>query len=144
MPSSGSISSPDAPAKPARILPPFKARTLLAFAFITVSPSVTWPSPPRATCPSRRTHRIVVLRMPLIALVVASRPRMGLMVHLLQPFHRRMSIHLRGAERGVAQQLLDGPQIGAGVEQMRRERVAQRVHMQVSRPRPCAPAPRES
>src|SRR5207253_11421291 len=75
------------------------------------------------------------------AVVVASRPRMGLVVHLLQPFHRRMSIHLRGAERGVAQQLLNGPQIGAGVEQMRRERVAQRVHMQVSRPRPPPRAP---
>src|SRR2546427_5227602 len=79
--------------------------------------------------------------MPLIAVVVASRPRMRLVVHLLQPFHRRMSIHLRGAERGVAQQLLNGPQIGAGVEQMRRERVAQRVHMQVSRPRPPPPPP---
>src|SRR5437899_2634541 len=99
--------------------------------------SVTWPSPPRATCPSRRTHRIVVLRMPLIAVIVSSRPRVGLVVHLLETLHRRMSIHLRGAERGVTQQLLDGPQVGAGVEQMRSERVAQRVYMQVSsRPRP--------
>src|SRR5205814_9991563 len=113
------------------IIPPLSALTMLACAVITVSPSVTWPSPPRATCPSRRTHRIVVLRMPDIAVVVASRPRMGLVIHLLQPLHRRMSIHLRGAERGVAQELLHGPQIGAGVEQMRRERVAQPAHVQV-------------
>ena len=28
--------------------------------FMTVSPTVTWPSPPSATCPSRRTARMVV------------------------------------------------------------------------------------
>ena len=34
----------------------------MAFDFMTVSPTVTWPSPPRATLPSRRTARIVVDR----------------------------------------------------------------------------------
>ncbi len=52
-----------APAKPANILPPLITRTLLAFAFITVSPTVTCPSPPMATLPSFLTQRIVVLRM---------------------------------------------------------------------------------
>ena len=31
--------------------------------FMTVSPTVTWPSPPSATLPLRRTARIVVARM---------------------------------------------------------------------------------
>ena len=35
-------------------------RTLRALAFITVLPSVTWPSPPITTLPSRRTDTMVV------------------------------------------------------------------------------------
>src|SRR6476646_10739880 len=38
-------------------------RTLLAFDFMTVSPTVTCPSPPSATAPLRRTARMVVARM---------------------------------------------------------------------------------
>ena len=34
-----------------------------ALDFMTVSPTVTWPSPPSATLPSRRTARMVVARM---------------------------------------------------------------------------------
>ena len=40
-----------------------KRRTFCAFAFMTVSPTVTWPSPPSATSPSLRTARMVVARM---------------------------------------------------------------------------------
>src|SRR5690606_33704527 len=50
-----------APAKPARTWPSLpNLRTLRALPFITVCPSVTWPSPATATLPSRRTDRIVV------------------------------------------------------------------------------------
>ena len=38
----------------------------MASCLATVLPSVTWPSPPRATCPSRRTLRIVVDRAALV------------------------------------------------------------------------------
>src|SRR6266513_2869132 len=56
-------------------------------------------------------------------------------------FHRRMSIHLRGRERGVTQQLLYRPQIGAGVEQVRGERMAQGVNVQVAAARQGAQQP---
>jgi uncharacterized protein len=39
---------------------PIRALARIYDDFITVSPSVTWPSPPTATRPSRRTARIVV------------------------------------------------------------------------------------
>src|SRR5690606_19366721 len=39
---------------------PLSARTFTAPAFITVSPTETWPSPPMASLPSRRTARMVV------------------------------------------------------------------------------------
>ncbi len=48
------------PAKPERILPSSNVRTLRALPFIMVLPNVTWPSPPSATWPSRRTEQIVV------------------------------------------------------------------------------------
>ena len=48
------------PAKPASTLPSCSRRTLRALPFMTWLPSVTWPSPPSATRPSRRTQTIVV------------------------------------------------------------------------------------
>ena len=48
------------PANPTRTWPSSSLRTLTASAFMTVVPSVTWPSPPRATRSPRRTERIVV------------------------------------------------------------------------------------
>ena len=48
------------PAKPPSTLPLPSGRTLRALPFITVLPSVTWPSPPMATAPLRRTARMVV------------------------------------------------------------------------------------
>src|SRR5438876_655286 len=50
------------PAKPARIRSWYRRRTLRALAFTTTLPSVTWPSPPSATFPSRRADTIVVPR----------------------------------------------------------------------------------
>src|SRR5882672_6396972 len=108
-----------APANPASILPPFRARTLLALAFITVSPTVTWPSPPIATLPFFLTQRIVVLRMRGCTLC----PWMRLVIDLLETFYRGMSIHLGGTQRSVAQQFLHRPQVGAGIEQVRGERM---------------------
>src|ERR1051325_782046 len=61
---SNSVSaSAAAPAKPASTLPPRSSRTFCALAFMTVSPTVTWPSPPRAALPSRRSARMVVARI---------------------------------------------------------------------------------
>ena len=51
------------PAKPVMTLPSIRRRILSASAFITVLPSVTWPSPPMATMPLWRTLRIVVERV---------------------------------------------------------------------------------
>ncbi len=49
-----------APANPASTRSLWIRRTLRAVALMTTLPSVTWPSPPSATSPSRRTERIVV------------------------------------------------------------------------------------
>jgi hypothetical protein len=40
---------------------------------------------------------------------------------------RDVRVHLGGAQAGVAQQLLDHAQVGATIEEMARERVAERV-----------------
>lgn len=48
-------------------------------------------------------------------------------MHGAQPFGIDIRITLRGREAGVAEQLLDGPQIAATGEEVRRETVAQRV-----------------
>jgi hypothetical protein len=66
---------------------------------------------------------------------------MGVMIDLFEPLDRRMSIHLRGTERGVPQQLLYRPEIGAGVEQVSRERMAQRVHVQLATARQLVEQP---
>lgn len=62
---------------------------------------------------------------PLTRMVVtssaASRLWMGFVVNLDQLFHRHMRVYLRRGKPRVAQQLLDIAQIGAAVEQVRRE-----------------------
>src|SRR5512143_1527140 len=57
------MASAAAPANPATSFPPRITRTFWACDFMTVSPTVTWPSPPIATLPLRRTAKMVVARM---------------------------------------------------------------------------------
>src|SRR4051794_6799642 len=63
-----------------------------------------------------------------------SRPRMRLIVDFLQSFYARVGVHLSGAQRCVAQQLLHGAKIGSGIEHVGSEGVAERVH-----PKPVTP-----
>ena len=60
--------------------------------------------------------------------------RMSSVVNLDQSFHRDMSVNLRGRESCMAQQLLNVAQVSAAVEQMRGERMAQRVWTYVVNP----------
>ena len=53
--------------------------------------------------------------------------RMRLAIHVLQPLHTSMRINLRGRNGSVAEQLLNGPQIGAGIQKVGGERVAEGV-----------------
>jgi hypothetical protein len=53
---------------------------------------------------------------------------MGLSVDFLESLNPGVSIHLGGGQRGVAQQLLDRPEIGAGVHQVSGEGVAEGVN----------------
>ena len=55
---------------------------------------------------------------------------MRLLVDLLEPLDARVGVDLRRRDRRVAEQLLHGSKIGPGVEQMRGERVAERVNAQ--------------
>src|SRR5436309_4907248 len=57
-----------APAKPAKTWSWCKRRSLRALLFMTVVPTVTWPSEPMATRPSRLTQRMVVERIFMAAL----------------------------------------------------------------------------
>ena len=52
---------------------------------------------------------------------------MGLLVDLLESLDARVGVDLRRRDRRVAEQLLHGAQVGAGVEEVRGEGVAQRV-----------------
>ena len=54
---------------------------------------------------------------------------MGAVVDLPQSLGVDVAVHLRRRERGVAEQLLDRAQVGAALEQVRRERVAQAVRV---------------
>ena len=54
------------PANPASTFPWYSVRTFLAVCLITVSPMVTWPSPPMATLPSSLTASTVVPFMILL------------------------------------------------------------------------------
>src|SRR5580765_718361 len=57
----------------------------------------------------------------------ASRTRVRLVIGLLEPRARDVRVDLRARETAVAQQLLYRTEIGAGVQQMARERVPERV-----------------
>src|SRR5262249_41943514 len=113
-----SASAP-APAKPARTRSWYRRRTLRAFDLSTVCPTVTCPSPPRTTRPRWRTDRIVV------PCTSSSRVRAVIGVH--QTAQVDVRVPLRRRRAGVAEQLLDGAQVGAGPEQVGREGVPKRV-----------------
>jgi hypothetical protein len=55
---------------------------------------------------------------------------MGLIVFSLKMFERYVGVLLRGGEAGMSQQFLDGPEIGAPLEKMRRERMTQGMRRQ--------------
>ena len=61
--------------------------------------------------------------------MLASRPRVRAVVDAAQALAVDVAVDLRRRERGVAEQLLDRPQVGAALEQVRRECVAQPVRM---------------
>ena len=61
---------------------------------------------------------------------LTSRPRVRLLVDLLQPLDARVSVDLGGGYRGMPQQLLDRPEVGSSVQQVGRKGVPQRVHTQ--------------
>ena len=48
---------------------------------------------------------------------------MSFVVNLDHLFHRDLRVDLRGGEAGVAEEFLNVAQVGAGIEQMRCERV---------------------
>src|ERR1051325_2186462 len=52
---------------------------------------------------------------------------MALFIHLQQLSRVDVGVPLRGAQTRVAEQFLNGTQIGAALEQMRRERMPERV-----------------
>ena len=52
---------------------------------------------------------------------------MGRIEDASQPLSTHVSVYLRGCEVGVAEQLLYCSEIGAPIEQVRRERVSERV-----------------
>lgn len=60
------------------------------------------------------------LHAAIVPLRSNSGARMRLIVHCPQPSDRNVRIELRGGQGRVAQQLLDNPQIGTPLEQMRR------------------------
>src|SRR5262245_39446086 len=56
-----------------------------------------------------------------------SGPRVRLVIRLLEPRARDVRVDTRAREAAVAEQLLDRAQVGAGVGEVARERVAERV-----------------
>ena len=64
---------------------------------------------------------------------VATGPRMGLPIGGLQAARRDVGVDLGRGQVLVAEQLLDDPQVGAAVEQVGRERMAQRVRRDADR-----------
>src|SRR5512139_2738363 len=58
------------PANPASTFSWYRRRTLRAVDLMTMLPSVTWPSPPRATSAPRRTERMVVPRYCSMRLII--------------------------------------------------------------------------
>src|SRR5437667_9479819 len=84
-----------------------------------VCPIVTCPSPAITTRRWWRTARMVVARR--------SGPRVRAVIGLHQAAEVDVRVALRGGEARVAEQLLDGAQVGARAEEMGREGVPERM-----------------
>src|SRR2546425_8717759 len=84
-----------------------------------VWPTVTCPSPAITTRRWWRTARMVVAR--------SSGPRVRAVIGVHEPAEVDVRVALRGGETRMAEQLLDGAQIGARAEEMGREGVTERV-----------------
>ena len=67
----------------------------------------------------------------LLGLLVGQ--RVGAIVDVHQMIERDLGVALRRAQAGVAEQLLDRPQVGAAVEQVRGAGVAQRMRARMPR-----------
>src|ERR1043166_793596 len=89
-----------------------------------VCPTVTWPSPAITTRPRWRTARMVVPR--------SSGTGMRLVVGFHQAAEVDVRVALRGREARVAEELLDGAQVGARAEKMGGESVPQRVRRRLA------------
>src|SRR5438094_966794 len=117
--------SAPAPAKPASTRSWYRRRTFRAFCFMIVCPTVTCPSPAMTTRPRWRTERMVVERI--------SGPRVRAVIGLHQPAEVDVGVALRRREARVAEQLLDGTQVGAGAEKVRGEGVTKGVRCRLGR-----------
>ena len=91
---------------------------------------LTGTGPPIAS-PARTTRRV-----PL-----AERARMRGRIDLAQLVHGDQRVKLRRRHRGVAEQLLDYPDIGAAVEQVRGERMAQHMRRHLGQASPARRGP---
>src|SRR5215469_11703719 len=135
------------PAKPATTLSLARRRTLRALAFTTVLPSVTWPSPPMATAPLRRTPTMVVPcgLKPVVSVIetlsLAACPWVSSVVNAGEMLEVKVGVDLRSRDVGVAEQLLHSAQLPARLEQVRGKGVPEqvRVHAHAKSLAPCPP-----
>src|SRR5262249_55583591 len=117
--------SAPAPANPASTRSWYSRRSLRALCLRIVCPTVTWPSPAMTTRPWWRSARMVV--------ACSSGPRVRAVIGLHQTAQVDVRVALGGGEARVPEQLLDGAQIGARAEEVRREGMAQRVRRALGR-----------
>src|SRR5438093_7652785 len=90
-----------------------------------VCPTVTCPSPAMTTRPRWRTERMVV--------EWTSGPRVRAVIGLHQPAEIDVGVALRRRQARVAEQLLDGAQVGSRAEEMRGEGVTEGVRRRLGR-----------
>jgi hypothetical protein len=74
-----------------------------------------------------RVPVLLTVSLALIGETLSAGTGVALGIHLTQPLDRDEGVDLRRRHRGVAEQLLHDAHVGAALEQVRRERVAQRV-----------------
>src|SRR5262245_55668342 len=86
---------------------------------------LTWPSPALPPLPSFRPHKIVELLTMGPFLAVA--PWMRLVVDFQHVIRTDMGIFLRCRKLLMAEQFLNGPQVGAVIQQVRGKGMSQRV-----------------